>query len=344
MIRKILFPLIIAANLFAQSLDFVIPLPEDDTANDTYTKTQDVTVNEEEFNDNYVTINSSVNLAVVIDKKRFFRFIPSIMNSLNAYFSQKGIDYHVKLYDTDTDISKIDSNDIIYYATDTSELPKLEDYNKTFYFPLINKNETNISKENFYFGAIDLKDQTQKLVSLIDGRSVVIADKTLLSQKLLNYEQNLTNISKVYYFPNIYYKVLNNSFVIFNTSAGKTAQVLSKITQKEIKTKLTLSSQLGYDPLMIILTQPADVEKLIIANSIIHPPLLINENANLLNSNIRYNWINYATCILANKAYNRQNDEDSYYMSDFNTYIFDYQINYKTKLYRIFRGAFKEVE
>jgi len=308
------------------------------------TNTYKLIVNVEDFNDTYISFNSNVNIAVVIDKKRFFKFIPSLINALNAYFAQKGIDYKIALYNIDTNLSSINTKDIIYFTTNTSDLNKLKDYNKTFYLPLINKNETNITADNLYFGSIDFKNQLRTLTSYIDDKTDIITDNTILSNKLLNYEKNLTYLNNIYRYPNIYYKDLNNSFVIFNTSAGKTAQVLSTITQKEIQTKLTLIPQIGYDPLMIILTQPADIEKLLIANSIIHPSLIINENAMLLNSDIRYNWMNYATCILANKAYNRQNNEDEFYMSDFNIYIFNNQINYKTKLYRIIDGAFKQVE
>ena len=307
-------------------------------------KTFQTVQNIEVFNDTYFCINNKTDIAVVIDKKRFFKYIPSLINALNAYFAQKGIDYQISLYNTDVNLSSITSNDIIYFTTDANELNKLKDYNKTFYFPLINKKETNIITNNFYFGSIDFQKQLHILSSYINNKTYVIADKTIISKKLLNCEKQLKYLRHIYTYPNIYYRALRNSFILFNTSAGKTAQVLSKITQKEIYTRLKLIPQIGYDPLMIILTQPRDIAKLLIANSIIHPPLIINENATLLNSDIRYNWMNFATCILANKIYNKQNYEDEFYMSDFNIYIFDNQIEYKIKLYRIISGAFKKVE
>ena len=299
---------------------------------------------EEDFNDTFVCINSKVNLAIVINKQKFFKYIPSLINALNAYFAQKGIDYNIKLYDSDVNLSKIKSEDIIYFAFNDNNLSNLCDYNKTFYLPLINKNETNISCPNIYFGSINFKEQITLLSQFIDDITNIITDDTLISQKLFNYEKNLTFLNDVYRFPNIYYKNLNNAFVILNTDAGKSAQVLSKITQKNIKTKLLLTPQLGYDPLMIILTQPADVKKLLIANSIIHPPAVINEYTRILNSDIKYNWINYSSCIFANKIYNKQNFENNFYMSDFNIYIFDNQIDYKVKLFRIINGSFKKVD
>jgi len=308
------------------------------------TNTYKLIVNVEDFNDTYISFNSNVNIAVVIDKKRFFKFIPSLMNALDVYLAQKGINYNVKLYDKDVNLSQIESKDILYFATDENNITQLCDYNKTFYLPLINKNETNTSCENIYFGGIDFKNQIEIISRFIDDKTDVVTDNTIISKKLLNYEKNLTLINNVYRFPNIYYNDLNNSFVIFNISTGKTAQVLSQITQKNIDTKLIFSPQLGYTPLLISLTQPIDIEKLIIANSIIHSPQLINEYARVLNSDIKYNWINFASTVLVNKIYNAQNGEDEFYMSDFNIYIFDNQINYKTKLYRIINRAFKQVE
>jgi hypothetical protein len=298
----------------------------------------------ENFEDSYISISNKADIAVVINKKRFFKYIPSLMNALNAYYAQKGIDYKISLYGIDTNLSDINSSCILYFTTDGNNIAKLKDSPKTFLLPLINKNDTNVTAPNIYFGSIDLKNQIKTLTSFIDAKTDVITTKTIIAEKLLKYENNSTQINRIYRFPNIYYEDLNNSFVIFNTDAGQTAQVLSKITQKEIQTKLALTPQIGYDPLMIMLTQPADIEKLLIANSIIHTPLLINDYAMLLNSGIRYNWLNYASCILANKAYNMQNSEDEFYMSDFNIYIFDNQINYKTKLYKIINGAFRQVE
>jgi len=356
--KKILL-LIIAVLLNAQTLYFEIPINEEnnsienktvvlksnktnsaDETNFTYTPV----INEEDLNGTYISLNTNVNLAVVINKERFFKYLPSLMNALNAYFAQKGVDYNITLYNNDVNISDVQTNDIIYFTTNPDELNKLQNIDKNFYLPLIHKNETNVSAKNIYFGSIDFKKQINALSYFIDDKTDVITDNTLLSEKLLNYEKNIVYLKHIYKFPNIYYNNLNNKFVIFNTSAGKTAQVLSTITQKGIQTKLILSPQIGYDPLMIILTQPADVEKLLIANSIIQPPVIINEYANILNSNIRYNWLNYSTCILANKIYNIQNQEDEFYMSDFNIYIFDNQIDYQTNFYRIINGAFKEVK
>jgi len=297
---------------------------------------------EEFFDASYVTLKNKVNLAIIINKKRFFKYLPSIINGINAYFIQKGVEFDIRVYDIDVNISSIPYNDIICFAT--KNIDSLYKYKKTFYLPLVNKNETSQINYNICYGLIDFKKQIDKLKTFINKKTFIINDTTYISKKILNYEKNIPYIKKIYTFPKISYWRLRDSFLIFNTPASKTAQVLSTLTQKEINTVLTLSPQLGYDPLMILLTQPKDVKNLIIANSIINPPLLINEYANLLNSDIKYNWMNYATLILANKIYNKQNSEELFFMSDFNIYIFNNQIDYKVKLYKIISSSFKEVQ
>ena len=296
---------------------------------------------EEFFDASYVTLKNKVNLAIIINKKRFFKYLPSIINAINAYFIQKGVDFNISVYDIEVNISSIPYDDIIYFST--KNIDNLSNYNKTFYLPLVHKNEINKTTNNIYYGLIDFKKQIDKLAKFINKKAFIIHDNTYISNKILNYEKNIPYITQIYTFPTIPYWKLRNSFLIFNTPASKIAQVLSTLTQKEINTTLNLSPQLGYDPLMILLTQPKDVNNLIIANSIIDPPPLINEYTNLLNSDIKYNWMNYASLILANKIYNRQNSEELFFMSDFNIYIFNNQIDYKVKLYRIINSSFKEV-
>ena len=297
---------------------------------------------EEFFNASYVTLKNRVNLAIVINKKRFFKYLSSIVNAISAYFIQKGVDFDIRVYDINVDISSIPYDDIIYFAT--KNIDNLYKYEKDFYLPLVSKNEVNQTSYNIYYGLINFKKQIDKLKEFINKRTFVIHDNTYISNKILNYEKDIPYLNRIFVFPVIPYWKLRNSFLIFNTPAFKTAQTLSILTRKEINTVLNLSSQLGYDPLMILLTQPKDVKNLIIANSIINPPLSINEYVNLLNSDIRYNWMNYVTLILANKIYNKQNNEEPFFMSDFNIYIFGNQVDYKVKLYKIINSSFKEVQ
>jgi hypothetical protein len=343
--KKILF-LILSLFLFAQALDEFSILdinPEKNISKKLETNETNITENIETFNENFYSQNAKVSFALIIDKQKFFKYLPSIINSVNAYLIQKGVDFNVTIYNKDINISKLPQQYIIDIETNKSKILSFKDYNKTFFIPTFNKNDFNQTFDNIYFGGLNFKKQIDLFNDFINNKLFTISQDNQISKKLLKYERKNPFFIQNYYFPNINYQNLNNSYIILNTDTSKSAQVLSNITSKDIEPLLIFSPQLCYSPSIIFLTQLKDRKKLIIANSIINPPIEINDYATLLNSNIRFNWLNYATNILANKIYNMQNDEDLFYMSDFHIYIFEHQIYYKTKLYKV-DTSFKEVK
>jgi hypothetical protein len=354
---KKLLSLIIGTFLFAQELFFVLPSNSNNSVNieknissnieknsSINTKEINITENIETFNENFTSENTKISFALIINKAKFFKYLPSIINSINAYLIQKGTDFNLTLYNSDVNISNLSQRYIIYIETNKTKILSLKDYNKTFFVPVFNKNDFNQTFENVYFGGINFKEHIDLFNNFINDKLFTISQFSQISKKLLNYEKQNPFFVQNYYFPNINYTDLNASFLILNTDTSKSAQVLSNITAKEIEPLFIFSPQLCYSPSIIFLTQKKDREKLIISNSIINPPLEINDYANLLNSDIRYNWLNYSTNILINKIYNMQNSEDMFYMSDFHIYIFENQIDYKTKLYKIENNSFKEVK
>ena len=353
--KKIFF-LISTILLFAQELTYINPYDYNLSLEQNYTLEQNTTAEKNEtkieveevvIEENFKTFQPKINIAVLIDKNKFFKFIPSIVNSINSYFLNKEIQFNIEVFNIDSNISKIKEkyNDIIVYSLDKNFIKNLDDNKTNFYIPLFNKKDIDINSTNFYFGGIDYKSQIEKFIEYMDtNEAVAINDNTLLSQKLFKLEKDF-NLSLIKYdFPQIYYKDLNQSYVFLNIGAGKSAQVLSNITSKEIETKLIFAPQIDYNPLIIEITQPQDITKLLIANSILNVPNQIEDTNLNLNSDIKYNWLNYATNILLNKIYNKYTQNDLFYMNDFGLYIFNNQINYKTKLYQIIKGAFTPIK
>ncbi len=293
-------------------------------------------------------LQPNIKLAILIDKPKFFKFIPSIINSINAYFITKEINYELKVLDIEANISQLKQNgfnDFIVYSLDKNYIKNLQNYDANFYIPVFNKNDIETNATNLYFSGINYKNQIAEFIKYMDtNKAIAINDSKYISQKLTNIEKELNLSLEIYKYPNINYYKLSNNFIFLNVGAGKSAQVLSNITSKEINTKLIFAPQIDYDPLLIEITQPQDVKKLIISNSLIKIPKDI-EDINLnLNSDIQYNWLNYATSVLLNKLYNKKTQNDEFYINDFNLYIFNNQVNYKTKLYQIINGAFVPIE
>ena len=296
------------------------------------------------LNDSFKTLKPKIDIALVIDKKIFKKYLPSLINSINVYLLNKNIEYNLKIYNKNEICTALKNyKNIIVYSLDINKTAVNEYNNTKFYFPVINKNDSNFSAENIYFGGIDYNLQIERLSSFVTDKEVVaISSNTLISQKLLSQEKEKFNIKQMEY-PYINYDEMMDKFIFFNISADKTAQVLSSISNRNIITKLNLAPQIDFDPLLISLTQPQDVEKLIIANSLLNIPVLLEDYNKILNSDIKYNWLNYSTNILLNKIYNLSTKEDEFYMNDFDIYIFNNQIGYKTKIYQIINNSFKKI-
>lgn len=97
-------------------------------------------------------------------------------------------------------------------------------------------------------------------------------------------------------------KIQEGSFLL-NTPVVKSAMIMSQLTLYDVNTSSILSTQINYNPELLLLTQPKDREKMLIANSInYHNNIMIESNA-LLQNNIAYDWINYATMIGADYFY-----------------------------------------
>jgi SRSO17 transposase len=83
----------------------------------------------------------------------------------------------------------------------------------------------------------------------------------------------------------------------------KSAMVMSQLTLYDVNQTNVLSTQINYNPELLLLTQQKDRQNMYIANSInYHNNILIESNA-LLRNNIVYDWINYATTIGADYFY-----------------------------------------
>ena len=97
-------------------------------------------------------------------------------------------------------------------------------------------------------------------------------------------------------------KIQEGSFLL-NTPVVKSAMVMSQLTLYDVNVSNVLSTQINYNPELLLLTQTKDREKMLIANSInYHNNIMIESNA-LLQNNIVYDWINYATTIGADYFY-----------------------------------------
>jgi len=309
-----------------------------------FTQNISTTAQTEILTDNFKTLSPEIKIAVIIDENKMKNYIKDIMNTLNAYFLYKNVNYSIDLYNINSFNEKL-ANKYTYIIdyTVNENLDRLKNYKNYLLFPILYKNDTNLTNNNFYFSGIDFKKQINKLSTLILKNNIIaINSNTYFSKKLTKLEKEEFNLT-IFEYPNINYNLLKNKNIFFNTSSIKTAQILSKINYLDIKTSLQFATQINYDPILISLSQPTSLKNLIIANSIITlPKFLIDYNDNLY-TNITFNWLNYTSNLLANKIYNLQTNSDKFFLNDFRVFIFNNQVDYKTNLYQIINGGFQKI-
>ena len=96
--------------------------------------------------------------------------------------------------------------------------------------------------------------------------------------------------------------IQEGSFLL-NTPVVKSAMVMSQLTLYDVNQTNVLSTQINYNPELLLLTQQKDRENMYIANSINYHNNIMIESNTLLRNNIVYDWINYATTIGADYFY-----------------------------------------
>jgi len=298
----------------------------------------------------------NMKIAVILNKRKFFQYIPSLMNSMNAYILAKDIKYTISLFDKSKDFqSQLDyitqNYDYIFiYLTKENEIKYLNQYpNNYFFIPTLNRSQimSIIPSNNIFFGGLDYKKQVMQLNQYVDDKVVIFYEDNDLSQyvtSLIDMNLSFSLDRDIVQYPLKYSINCNNSYVYLNTKVVDSAQILSNFSYKKIKTKSILSTQLNYSPLLFSLTTSYDVRNMIIANSILNVPVYIEDNNLNLNSDIDFNWLNFTSDVLLNLAYNIEVDNMIDNLNDFNLHLYYNQVYYKSNLYKIFQNGFIKIE
>jgi hypothetical protein len=135
------------------------------------------------------------------------------------------------------------------------------------------------------------------------------------------------------------HKIQEGSFLL-NTPVVKSAMVMSQLTLYDVNVSNILSTQINYNPELLLLTQEKDREKMLIANSINYHNNVLTESNALLQNNIVYDWINYATTIGADFFYHLITSAHREYPQE----MIDNQIEYPISIVKPTPSRFVTVE
>lgn len=300
-------------------------------------------------------------VAVIVPEKVLKSYSNIIINSSVAYLLRQKARVSVNVFLIGTeDESKISSLVSELAAQDyrfviagftikgANALANLGADDMYFYIPTLNKNSTNINASNIYFGGIDYDAQIQKLLDFSNDYVASFYDDSALSSSLnqklaslrpktksIKLEGDKTNFETLFRRAR-----LDNASIFLNTPLVKSAILSSQIRANETAPYMILSTQIGYNPTLLSLTQPEDRVLLLIANSIANDDAGLSYLNEMLGHSIDYNWVAYATNVGLDYFYTQMMNTKSQRL--FSEQMQNNQILYNIRIMKALEASFSE--
>ena len=325
------------------------------------------TPNDENIQDTSIISEIQVDMAKVKIKLAFIypsslveKYAKTSLSTISGYLSYQKADYDLTIIDSTNEsyeninsaFAKAKQNGIthiigLFTPSAVSSLDKIVTSDLKVYLPLIEKSDSLTSNENLIFGSISYEQQVKKLISYSNTNNAMFYQNTYIGNKLKKaYDASVYDtrvrkeISKTEtnfkYIVNDY--KLNNSTLFLNTDLVKTAMILSQLRAYDISPAAILSTQVNYDPMLMLLTQDQDRDKLVIANSIDSVNNELRDEINTFGGNIVYECVDYSTLVGINYLYYGNNS------NLVKTKIIDNQAVYNPKLYKSTQVGFLEIK
>jgi SRSO17 transposase len=271
-----------------------------------------------------------IKIAILVPSKQIGRYATSTTNALFAYMMTKNRPFEMKTFEIDNQesdtlsnvVRTIESQGFNYVIAPLTKdgVEKLNSINPqiNIFIPTINKEEFSSTASHLYFGGIDYKAQIDALVKLAHKPLVIFKDNSLVSENLSQYAQKKAPVKSFAFTLNKSLNLkkylyrssqLQHASFMTNTPVVKTGVLLSQINLYDVEPTNALSTQINYDPILLSMTQYNDRKSMIIANSISRESSKVTDANLILNNDIVYDWINYATTIGADYFYNRMTGE-----------------------------------
>lgn len=276
------------------------------------------------INNNDVVVENSNNqkLAILYSSKMIGHYAIDVSNTALAYMLHSKKSFELEMIDmkdesfesftkTLNQLEEKNISKIVAVVTNESyeELIDVENLQSfQIYLPLIHKNNIEKSLPNIIYGGVDYKKQFEYLSNYSNGKDVEFYDNSLFGTTLnkqldqvsdsLLYTQEVDDFSRFYVdFIKQHEKKLSQSTLFLDTPVVKSSILLSQLRANDIVTNRVLSTQINYTPLILSLTQTDDRKNLIVANSIAPVDAQLRESVFILNSDIVYDWLNYASLV-----------------------------------------------
>lgn len=316
------------------------------------------------FNLERITYDSVFRVAMLIPDKVIGNYATSTGNAVFAYLMAKNRSFELQTYYIDDEksitissaLDKIKEDGFSYViapltldgATEVANINP--DIN--IYFPTIHKSDIQNPPLTLFFGGIDYYAQIEKLLEYSQGHAALFYDPSTLGRRLNTIVEDLIDPKLIRFTAPIsrnksnlehYLKrndLLQNGSIFLNTSTVRSGIVMSQLTLFDIEPAAILSTQINYDPLLLSITQSKDRQNMYIANSLENDNSVLIEANTILDNDIVYDRINYATMIGVDYFLSQVSRDSREYREE----IISNQVIYPITIYTPTAYGFKVVE
>ncbi len=268
-------------------------------------------------------------IALLIPKQLVGRYSVSIANTVLAYLMARDIEFDFEVFDCiDENIANLESSysriiqknfDFVIAMLSYQGTQNLIEYGNILYptyIPTINKErfaqDKNIKiPDNLYFGGISYKQQIETIMPLLKNLSILeYADDSQIGKYLsglfteyapnIRHRRSLSNQDASHFIKTLLpteRSYFTNAALMLNTAAPKTGLILSQMDYSQRAPKIYVSTQINFNPIILQLASPASRRNFYVVSSIGTTDAHLIEYAALLNNDLRYDWVSYATSL-----------------------------------------------
>ena len=316
------------------------------------------------FNLEQTMSDSDFRVAMLIPDKVIGNYAVSTSNAVFSYLLAKNESFELQTYhlsDEDNDtvaeaLLQIKNDGFSYVIAPVTlkgaKAIALAEPAMNVYLPTIHKSDLQDPPATLYFGGIDYEAQIESLLKYSQGYAALFYDPSSLGKRLDTIvQQNIdpkwvrfsTSMSREKSNLEKYLKsneLLQNGTIFINTSTVRSGIVLSQLTLFDIQPAAILSTQINFNPILLSITQERDRENMFIANSIEgHNSVFIEANR-LLDNDIQYDRINYATMVGIDYFLSSMTSQKREYAEE----IKENQVAYPIAIYKPTRFGFVRVD
>jgi len=311
-----------------------------------------------------ISRDSSFKIAMLIPNKVIGNYAVSTSNAVFSYLLAKNESFELQTYPLDNEnndtiaeaLAQIKADGFSYVIAPVThkgaEAIALADPSINVYLPTIHRDDLLHPTSTLYFGGVDYEAQIKTLLKYSQGYAALFYDPSPSGKRLNQIVENnfdpkwvrfSTPISRKKSNLEKYLKsneLLQNGTVFINTSTVRSGIVLSQLTLFGIEPAAILSTQINFNPLLLSITQEKDRHNMFIANSIEgHNSVFIEANR-LLDNDIEYDRINYATMVGVDYFLSAATSEKREYTEE----IKENQVIYPIAIYKPTRFGFVRVD